>query len=119
MTHDGEVGAGTRRDQARARARSTRARRLGTAGLAFFVLGPVLGLALVVAGVVLALQEVAWWPLAILVAVVIGLVLHRIGLRMLLAAEDARTPVDPPPADSSLDGPAPDQPSPARTNPDS
>lgn len=110
MTHDGEVGAGTRRDQARARARSTRARRLGTVGLALFVVGPVLGLALVVLGVVFAFGDVPWWPLAIVIAVVIGLVVHRIGLRMLLAAEDARTPSDASlaPADApvpSVDGP--------------
>ncbi|MCP2366348.1 MFS family permease [Agromyces flavus] len=120
MTHDEEVG-GTRRDQARARARSTRARRLGTAGLALFVIGPVLGLALVVLGVVLAFGDVPWWPLAIIAAVVIGLVLHHIGLRMLLVAEEARTPAppDPDPSDAKLDGPATDQASPARTNPDS
>ncbi|GGI44496.1 hypothetical protein SAMN04489721_2415 [Agromyces flavus] len=120
VTHDEEVG-GTRRDQARARARSTRARRLGTAGLALFVIGPVLGLALVVLGVVLAFGDVPWWPLAIIAAVVIGLVLHHIGLRMLLVAEEARTPAppDPDPSDAKLDGPATDQASPARTNPDS
>ena len=43
------------------------------------------------------------------------------GLRMLLVAEEARTPTpaDPGRTDAPLDGPATDQASPARTNPDS
>jgi hypothetical protein len=114
VTHGGEVGAGTRRERARARARRARTHRLGNAGLALFVGGPVLGFAIVVAGIVLAAAGTAWWPVAILAAVGGGLALHGIGLRMLLAAEDAREATEPAP-----EGQSEDDASPARTRPDS
>ena len=114
MTHDGAAGDRTRGDQAPARGRGTRARRLGSAGLALFVGGPVLGLLLAVGGVVLAVERVAWWPFVVAGAIVIGVVLHRVGLRLLLASEDARAA-----SGEQLDGATTDQASPARTNPDS
>lgn len=113
MTHDGAVGDGTGGEQAPASGRGTRARRLGSAGLALFVSGPVLGLLLAVGGVVLAVDRVAWWAIAIAAAVVLGVVLHRVGLRLLLASEDARAASGESPAGSAADPPAP-----ARTTPE-
>lgn len=112
MTPDDE-GAAPRRARARARAQLERAGRLGAAGLTLFVGGPVLGLGIAVAGLLLALLPAkadAWWWLAVPAGVVLGIVLHRIGLRMLLAAEDARTGSDQDEGEAA---------SPARTRPDS
>ena len=114
MTHGDEVGAGTRRERARARARRARTHRRGSAGLALFVGGPVLGFALVVSGIVLATAGTPWWPAVILAAIGGGLALHGIGLRMLLAAEDAREPEE-----SLAEAQSDDDASPARTRPDS
>ena len=92
MTRDDE-GAAPRRARARARAQLERARRLGAAGLTLFVGGPVLGLGIAVAGLLLALLPAMaewWWWLAVPAGMLLGVILHRIGLRMLLAAEEAR-----------------------------
>jgi hypothetical protein len=59
-------------------------------GLALFVGGPVLGLVAVVAGILLGMTGPEWWLLAIPGGILVGLAVHRIGLRMLLSAEDAR-----------------------------
>ncbi|MBM7503421.1 hypothetical protein ACFPER_08065 [Agromyces aurantiacus] len=107
MTHDGEGDAGARRERVRARARERRdrAKRLGLAGLALFVGGPVLGFGIVVAGVVFAILESSGWPLVLLGGILLGLALHRIGLAMLLSAEATREPETPteaePPAPAS------------------
>jgi MFS family permease len=112
VTRDDE-GAAPRRARARARAQLERARRLGTWGLTLFVGGPVLGLGIAVGGVLLAVFGTTtdvWWWLAVPAGMVLGVVLHRIGLRLLLAAEEARPGAD------QVDGEAV---SPARTRPDS
>jgi len=92
VTHDDE-GAAPRRARARPRAQLEHARRLGAAGLTLFVGGPVLGLGIAVAGLLLALLHAMadwWWWLAVPAGMLLGVILHRIGLRMLLAAEEAR-----------------------------
>lgn len=106
MTNDDEVGAGTRRELARARARRVRRHRLGTAGLTLFVGGPVLGFGVVVACIVVALSESSGWPLVILGGILVGLALHRIGLVMLLSAEETREH-DVPAASDSPPPPSP------------
>ena len=90
MTRDDEGASGTRRAHARARAERLRAHRRGTIGLALFVGGPVLAVAGAVAGLLLGMTGPEWWLLAIPAGILVGLALHRIGLRMLLSAEDAR-----------------------------
>jgi hypothetical protein len=109
VTRDDEGAFGTRRAHARARAERLRAHRRGTIGLALFVGGPVLGFAGVVTGLVLGTPGPEWWLLAIPGGILVGLALHRIGLRMLLSAEDAREAIarEGDPADAPAPTPAP------------
>jgi hypothetical protein len=111
VTRDDE-GAASRRARARARAGRLRAHRRGTVGLALFVGGPVLGFAGVVAGILLGMTGPQWWLLAIPGGILVGLALHRIGLRMLLSADDAREALaregDPSAAPTPTPAPGPD-----------
>ncbi|WP_400995378.1 hypothetical protein [Agromyces sp. GXQ0307] len=64
--------------------------RLGVLGVALFVGGPVLGAALVVVGVVVALREDPRWTLLAVLGGGVGLAMTFVGLRLLTRLERAR-----------------------------
>ncbi|WP_353815850.1 hypothetical protein [Agromyces sp. SYSU T00266] len=137
MTHDDGLTDDERRLERR---RS----RLGVLGVALFVGGPVLGAALVVVGVIVALREDPRWVLVVAAGLAVAFGLTFAGLRLLTRIERARSdgaapsdhgtpsrdvstreptePADPATDRDARPGAAPDQPdsaSPGRTRPDS
>ncbi|GAA1060725.1 hypothetical protein [Agromyces bracchium] len=75
--------------------------RLGVLGVALFVGGPVLGAALVVVGVVVALREDPRWALVAVLGLGIVFGVTFAGLRLLTRLEAARSAIAATDADSS------------------